>query len=145
LGKEEFKVTKKSKKQKQKIPTLDHDPYLMRINKGEKLYKLFFFRPIAGRQNHFEYRIMTKEKTDGMLEMVSYNYKIVDGIPLKSSIMRAPEIPRDSLDEIVQGMVRKTNTSPEEFEELDLSEFETLEEQMEFLKKKDKVDTMYIS
>ena len=138
-------MKKKSEKSKQKIPILDHDPYLMRINKGEKLYKLFFFRPIAGRQNHFEYRIMTKEKTNGLLEMVSYNFKIVDGVPQKSSIMRAPEIPRDSLDEIVQGMVRTTNTSPEEFEKLDLSQFETLEEQVEFLKKKDKVDTMYIS
>ena len=138
-------MKKKSKKSKQKITTLDHDPYLMRINKGEKIYKLFFFRPIAGRQNHFEYRIMTKEKTNGMLEMVSYNFKIVDGIPQKSSIMRAPEIPKDSLDEIVQGMVRTTNTSPEEFEELDLSQFETLEEQIEFLKKKNRADTMHIS
>jgi len=138
-------MKKKSKKSKQKITTLDHDPYLMRINKGEKIYKLFFFRPIAGRQNHFEYRIMTKEKTNGMLEMVSYNFKIVDGIPQKSSIMRAPEIPKDSLDEIVQGMVRTTNTSPEEFEELDLSQFETLEEQIEFLQKKNRADTMHIS
>jgi len=138
-------MKKKSKKSKQKITTLDHDPYLMRINKGEKIYKLFFFRPIAGRQNHFEYRIMTKEKTNGMLEMVSYNFKIVDGIPQKSSIMRAPEIPKDSLDEIVQGMVRTTNTSPEEFEELDISQFETLEEQIEFLKKKNRADTMHIS
>ena len=48
MGKEEFKVTKKSKKQKQKIPTLDHDPYLMRINKGEKLYKLFLLNPSFG-------------------------------------------------------------------------------------------------
>ena len=138
-------MKKKSKKSKQKIPTLDHDPYLMRINKGEKLYKLFFFRPIAGRQNHFEYRIMTKEKTNGMLEMVSYNYKIVDGIPKKTSIMRSPEVPKDKMDEMVQGMVQTTNTSPEEFEELDLSQFKTLEEQIEFLKKKDKVDTIYIS
>jgi hypothetical protein len=138
-------MKKKSKKSKQKIPTLEHDPYLMRINKGEKLYKLFFFRPIAGRQNHFEYRIMTKEKTNGMLEMVSYNFKIVDGVPQKTSIMRSPEVPKDKMDEIVQGMVQTTNIAPEEFEELDLSQFETLEEQIEFLKKKDKVDTMYIS
>jgi len=88
---------------------------------------------------------MTKEKTNGLLEMVSYNFKIVDGIPQKTSIMRAPEIPKDSLDEIVQGMVRTTNTTPEEFEELDLSQFETLEEQIEFLKKKNRADTMYIS
>jgi len=136
-------VTKKSKKKK--IPTLEQDPYLMRIDKGEKLYKLFFFRPIAGRQNHFEYRIMTKEKTNGLLEMVSYNFKIVDGVPQKSSIMRSPEVPKDKMNEVVQNMRISTNTSEGEFEELDLSIFETLEEQIEFLKKKDRADAMYIS
>ena len=137
-------MTEESKKSKQKISILDHDPYLMRINKGEKLYKLFFFRPIAGRQNHFEYRIMTKEKTNGMLEMVSYNFKIVDDVPKKSSIMRAPEIPKDSLDEIIQNMKISTNTSEEEFEELDLSEFETLEKQIKFLEKRDIINKEYI-
>ena len=136
---------KKNKKVKEKIPTLDHDPYLIRINKDERIYKIFVFRPLAGREMNFEYRILTKEKTNGMLEMVSYNFKIVDGIPQKSSITRAPEVPKDRLNEIIQGVVRRTNTSPEEFEEIDLSSFETLEEQIEFLKKKQKVDTMYIS
>ena len=136
---------KKNKKAKEKTPPLDYDPYLIRINKGERIHKIFVFRPLAGREMNFEYRILTKEKTNGMLEMVSYNFKIVDGIPQKSSITRAPEIPKDKLDEIIQGVVGRTNTSPEEFEEIDLSSFETLEEQIEFLKKKQKVDTMYIS
>ncbi len=41
-------------------------------------------------------------------------------------------------------MVIKTNTAPDEFEELDLSGFATIDEQLEFLKQQDKVDTMYI-
>ncbi len=139
-------MTKKSKKsKKKKIPTLEQDPYLMRIDKGEKLYKLFFFRPIAGRQNHFEYRIMTKEKINGLLEMVSYNFKIVDGVPQKSSIMRSPEVHKDKMNEIIQNMRISTNTSEGEFEELDLSILGTLEEQIDFLKKKNIADTMYIS
>jgi hypothetical protein len=99
---------------------------------------------MAGRNEHFEYRILTKEKTNGMLEMVSYNFKIVSGVPQKSSVTRIPEISKDQLEDIVQNVVRKTNTGPDEFEKLDLSMFSTIDEQLEFLKQQDRVDTMYI-
>lgn len=108
------------------------------------MYKFYYFRPMAGRSEHFEYRILTKEKTNGMLEMVSYNFKIVSGVPQKSSVTRVPEISKDQLEDIVQNVVRKTNTGPDEFEELDLSMFSTIDEQLEFLKQQDRVDTMYI-
>ena len=55
----------------------------MRIKKGERLYKFYYFRPVALRHSHFEYRILTKEKTNGKLEMVSYNFKIESGAPKK--------------------------------------------------------------
>ena len=80
-----------------------------------------------------------------MLEMVSYNFKIVSSVPQKSSITRVPEISKDQLDDIVQNVVRKTNTGPDEFEELDLSGFSSIDEQIEFLKHRDRVDTMYIT
>jgi hypothetical protein len=108
------------------------------------LYKFYYFRPMAGRSEHFEYRILTKEKANGMLEMVSYNFKIVNGVPQKNSVTRVPKISRDQLEDIVQNVVRKTNTGPDEFEELDLSDFLTIDEQLEFLKQQDRVDTMYI-
>ena len=79
-----------------------------------------------------------------MFEMVSYNFKIVSGIPQKNSVTRVPEISKDQLDYIIQNVVRKTNTGPDEFEELDLSMFSTIDEQLEFLKQQDRVDTMYI-
>jgi len=121
-----------------------HDNHLLRIGQGERLYKFYYFRPIAGRREHFEYRILSKEKTNGMLEMVSYNFKIVSGAPQKSSITRVPDISKEQLEAIVQNVMRKTNTSPDEFEELDLSEFSTIDKQLEFLKQQDRVDTMYI-
>ncbi len=99
---------------------------------------------MALRHEHFEYRILTREKKDGMLEMVSYNFKIVSGIPQKSSITRVPEISKEQLEEIVQNVTIKTNTGPDEFEELDLSKFSTIDEQLEFLKHRNRVDTMYI-
>jgi len=99
---------------------------------------------MAGRREHFEYRILTKEKTNRMFEMVSYNFKIVSGVPQKSSVTRVHEISKSQLEDIIQNVVRKTNTGPDEFEELDLSMFSTIDEQLESLKQHDRVDTMYI-
>jgi hypothetical protein len=126
---------------KPKKSTPEHDLYLMRIKQGERLYKFYYFRPIAGRHYHFEYRILTKEKIDEMLEMVSYNFKIENGVPQKSSITRVPKISKEQLEDIVQNVMRKTNTSFDEFEELDLSGFSTIDEQIEFLKRQDRIDT----
>jgi len=137
-------MKKRSKRAKAKKPQSEHDPYLLRIGQGERLYKFYYFRPIAGLQYHFEYRILTKEKTDGMLEMVSYNFKIENGVPQKTSITRVREIAKEQMDSIVQNVMTKTNTRPAEFEELDLSGFSTIDEQIEFLKQQDRVDTMYL-
>ena len=137
-------MKKRIKNVKRKKSPPKHDNYLLRISKGERLYKFYYFRPIAGRHYHFEYRILTKEKTDGMLEMVSYNFKIENNVPQKSSITRVPEISKEQLDSIVRNVRIKTNTGPDEFEELDLSGFSTIDEQIEFLKRQDRVDTMYI-
>ena len=117
----------------------------MRIKKGERLYKFYYFRPMAGRQYHFEYRILSKEKINGMLEMVSYNFKIENGVPKKTSITRVRKISKEQLDQIVQNVIGKTNTDSDEFEELDLSEFSSIDEQIEFLKGHDRVDSMYIT
>jgi len=137
-------MKKRIKNVKRKKSQPKHDNYLLRIRKGERLYKFYYFRPIAGRHYHFEYRILTKEKTNGMLEMVSYNFKIENNVPQKSSITRVPEISKEQLEDIVKNVRIKTNTSPDEFEELDLSGFSTIDEQIEFLKRQDRVDTMYI-
>jgi len=137
-------MKKRSKRAKAKEPRPEHDPYLLRIGHGERLYKFYYFRPVAGLQYHFEYRILTKEKKNGILEMVSYNFKIVNDVPQKSSVARVPEISKDQLEDIIQNVVRKTNTGPDEFEELDLSMFSTIDKQLEFLKQQDRVDTMYI-
>jgi hypothetical protein len=123
---------------------MSHDHYLIKIEKGERLYKFYYFRPIAGRHEQFEYRILTKEKTNGMIEMVSYNFKVLNGIPQKRSITRVPELSKNQLEDIVQNIARNTNTGPDEFEELNLSGFSTIDKQLEFLRHRDRVDTMYI-
>jgi hypothetical protein len=138
-------MKKRRKNIKPKKPPPEQDHYLMRIKQGERLYKFYYFRPMAGRHYHFEYRILSKEKTNGMLEMVSYNFKIENGVPKKSSITRVPKISKEQLDQIVQNIIGKTNTDSDEFEELDLSEFSSIDAQIEFLKRHDRVDSMYIT
>ena len=137
-----MKKRRKDIRSKRSLPEQDH--FLMRLKKGERLYKFYYFRPVAGRHYHFEYRILTKETINGMLEMVSYNFKIENGAPKKTSITRVSKISKEQLEEIVQNVMRKTNTGPDEFEELDLSRFSTIDEQIEFLKRRDRVDTMYV-
>ena len=134
-------MKKRTKNVKRKKSQPKHDNYLLRISKGELLYKFYYFRPIAGRHYHFEYRILTKEKTNGMLEMVSYNFKIENNVPQKSSVTRVPEISKQQLEDIVRNVRIKTNTRPDEFQKLDLSGFSTIDEQIEFLKQHDRVDT----
>ena len=138
-----MKKRRKNERLKKSHPEQDH--FLMRLKKGERLYKFYYFRPVAGRHYHFEYRILSKEKTNGMLEMVSYNFKIENGVPHKSSITRVPKISKEQLEKIVQNVMRKTNTASDEFEELDLSGFSTIDDQIEFLKRHDRADTMYIT
>jgi hypothetical protein len=139
----DMKNQHKNERYKKSHPEQDH--FLMRIKQGERLYKFYYFRPTAGRHCHFEYRILTKEKISGALEMVSYNFKIENGEPQKSSLTRVPKISKEQLDQIVQNVVRKTNTDSDEFEEVDLSEFSSIDAQIEFLKRQDRIDTMYIT
>ena len=51
----------------------------MRIKQGERLYKFYYFRSMAGR--HFEYRILTKEKINGTLEMVNHRKALSQEFP----------------------------------------------------------------
>ena len=138
-------MTKKRKNAKAKKRHPEPEPFLMRIKQGERLYKFYYFRPMAGRHYHFEYRILSKEKINGLLEMVSYNFKIENGVSKKSSITRVPEISKEQMDQIVQNVISKTNTDSDEFEEVDLSGYPSIDEQIEFLKQRDRIDTMYIN
>lgn len=108
---------------------------LLRIGQGEKLYKLYFFRPAWGRQAHFEHCVLTKQRTDGMLEMISYTCWVApEGHLERSNILRVPEMPIQALERIITQILTQTHTSPGEFEEVDLTDFNTLGEQLDHLR-----------
>jgi len=125
-------------------PEQKNDPFMLRIMKGEKIFKIFIFKPKAGKEQNFEYRIITKEMINGLLELVSYNFKIIDNIPQKSSITRAVDINKEKINDIISSVMQMTNISAEEIEEIDLSKFETIEKQIDFLDKRDIIYKDYI-
>ena len=138
-------MKKRRKKSILQKSNYEQSNYLMRIKKGERLYKFYYFRPMALRHSQFEYRILSKEKINGKLEMISYNFKFENGVPRKGPVTRVPKVSKKELDQIVQNVKEKTNTGSDEFEELDLSGFSSIDEQIEFLKRRDRIDTMYIN
>ncbi|MCD6289225.1 MAG: hypothetical protein J7M34_01885 [Anaerolineae bacterium] len=108
---------------------------LLHLEEGERLYRLYFFRPAWGRSLQFEHRVLAKQRTDGKLSIISYTISVSsEGKIERSNILRVPEIPPETLEQIIDAILIQTNTSPEEFEEVDLTPFDTLEEQMERLK-----------
>ncbi|MDZ7290638.1 MAG: hypothetical protein ONB44_13780 [candidate division KSB1 bacterium] len=117
---------------------------IMNLEKGERFYKFFFFRPRWGRHKQFEYRIFVKEKADGNLAMAAYNFKIENGVPIKDHVTEAPDVPKAQLMGIIRSVLRNTNTLPDEFEEIDLSHFKTVDEQIEFLKSSGRADVSYL-
>ncbi len=126
------------------IPEQKSDLFMLKIDEGEKIFKIFIFRPEAGKEQNSEYRILTKELKNGMLELVSYNFKIIDDVPQKYSITRATEITKEKITDIISGVMEMTKSTIEEFEEIDLSVFNTLEGQIEFLEERDRIDKEYI-
>ncbi len=113
------------------------DGALLRMRPGEKLYRLYFFRPAAGRHVHLEHRVLAKQREDGLLEMISYTVQLSpEGRLERSNVLRVPEISPEDLERVVDRILEETHTNPEnpgEFEEIDLTYFDTLEEQLDYL------------
>lgn len=114
----------------------ENDPFLMRLQDGEKLYKIFIFRPSEVKEDNFEHRILTKEVENGLLELVSYNFKLINNKPQKYDITRATKITKEKIKEIISKMKQMTQSKDDELEKIDLSDFDTLTEQIDFLEKR---------
>ena len=107
------------------------DSSLLRLQGNERLWKLYFLRPSWGRETQVEHRIYTKEQADGRISLVSYNFAMPAGDrPTKSDMAFAKDIPKDTLDEIIWNVVRKSQIGPEELEVIDLSDLGSFEEQI---------------
>ena len=118
---------------------------IMKIDKGEKMYKVYRIIPKKYPGYHFEYHVLTKVKKDSNLKVAAYNYKVVNGMIEKGEIMRSQNVPKKAMDGIVNGILKQTEkVSPSYLDVVDLTKYKTLEEQIQKMVELDKMDTQYI-
>jgi len=118
---------------------------ILKIDKGEKMYKIYRIIPKKFPGYHFEYRVLTKVKKDGNLAMAAFNYKVVNGEIEKGNVMRSEEVPKEAMEGIINGILKQTESiSPSYLDVMDLTKYDTIEEQIEKMVELDKVDTQYI-
>lgn len=107
----------------------------LRLQAGERLWKLYFLRPARGRDQRVEHHIYTKEQADGRITLVSYNLHCTDGgQPVISGLARAKDIPKEALNQVIWNVVRKSQIGPDELEVVDLSDLATVDEQVQRLR-----------
>ena len=108
---------------------------ILRLEPGERLWKLYFLRPAWGRDERVEHRIYTKLQSDGLIGLVSYNFKMPPGKrPIKTGLATARDIPEATLNQLIWNVVRQSQIGPDELEIVDLSEFDSFEAQIVHLR-----------
>jgi hypothetical protein len=111
---------------------------LLRLEAGERLWKLYFLRPASGPEERVEHRIYTKEQLDGHIGLVSYTLRMPpEGPPARANLAYAKDIPTDTLNHLIWNVVRQAKLGPEELEIIDLSGVAPLEEQLTYLRELD--------
>ena len=89
----------------------------LRLEAGERLWKLYFLRPAWGRDERVEHRIYTKLQVDGRIGLVSYNFRMPPGSrPVKSALAYARDIPEATLNQLIWNVVRQSQVGPDELE-----------------------------
>ena len=111
-----------------KADLLDDD--LLRLEPGERLWKLYCFRSVAGQKTQLRHRIYTKRKQDGRLALVTFAVHTPDGQrSVRSNIARVADLPVEALDRVITAILTQIRATPEHFDELDLSGYASLAEQ----------------
>jgi hypothetical protein len=108
---------------------------ILRLEAGERLWKLYFLRPSWGSDERVEHRIYTKLQVDGRIGLVSYHFRMPpDSRPVKSALAYARDIPEATLNQLIWNVVRQSQIGPDELEIVDLTELESFEAQIEHLR-----------
>ncbi len=102
---------------------------LLHLAPNERLWKLYVFRPAAGRATRLEHRIYTKRKADGRLALVTFAvHTPTKGHPVRSAIARVADLGVGDLDQIIAAI--RGHVQAVECAELDLSGVEAVAEQL---------------
>ncbi len=107
----------------------------LRLERDERLWKLYFLRPAANRAARIEHRIYTKLQADGRMGLASYTVSATqDGQPVRSNLAVVRDIPEDTLNQLIWKVVRQSQIGPDELEVIDLTCFDSFEAQIEHLR-----------
>ncbi len=103
---------------------------LLHLAPNERLWKLYVFRPAAGRATRLEHRIYVTRKADGRLALVTFAvHTPAEGRAVRSGIARVPDLAVSDLDRIIAAIRRQVQAV--ECEEVNLSGVESVAEQLE--------------
>jgi hypothetical protein len=104
---------------------------LLRLEPGERLWKLYCFRSTLGQATDLRHRIYTKLKPNGRLGLVTFaTHTPASGHVVRSNIARVPDLPVGALDQIIGAILREARAAAHGYEEVDLSSTMTLAEQL---------------
>ena len=119
----------------------DLDDDLLELAPDERLWKLYCFRA-ADHATDLRHRIYTKRRADGRLSLVTFaahnppnpedNGGASGPRSVRSALARVPDLSPDDLDRLIEAM--QAQTGGEACEEIDLSRFATLDEQLSWLR-----------
>lgn len=118
------------------------DKDLLGLLPDDRLWKLYCFRQ-AGHASRLRHRIYTKQKANGRLELVTFaahNPPQEDGVTggrddaptVRSALARVPDLSTGDLDRLIRAM--RTQTPADEYDEIDLSIYPSLDEQLAWLR-----------
>jgi hypothetical protein len=108
---------------------------LLRLEPGERLWKVWVFRPAAGRASRLEHRIYAIQKPGGQLAMITFAVHAPNGTqPARSNIARVTSISPQDLERIITAIRQQAQAEDDDYEEIDLSRMATLDEQLDYLR-----------
>ncbi len=123
----------------------DLDADLLDMQPGERLWKLYCFRAV-GHATDLRHRIYSKRKADGRLALVTFavhnpvrvqqgenGSASTDRLSVRSSIARVPDLSPEDLERIIATVQRETQATANNCEEVDLTIFDTLQQQIAWL------------
>ncbi|MBC8174362.1 MAG: hypothetical protein H8E82_01735 [Candidatus Marinimicrobia bacterium] len=118
---------------------------MMSLKKGEKFYKIYRMTPKVNPGYHFEYRILSKIKEDGSISIAAFNYKVVDGNVEKGDPIVSDNVKPEQLDDLIDSVLKHVNSQvPSELHVIDLTKYQTIEEQLRVLQDLNFVKTQYV-
>ena len=116
---------------------------LMRVGRNERLHKIFIIHDCTVASQVAppgEFRVLTKEKPDGSLELLGYHYRFDGENEHQSNVLRALAVPVTQLLPIIRSLVTQTHTGVEQMQVVDLTKLRTRLDQADRLAQNELLD-----